>query len=82
MVADNSPKGFEAHMMMRLRDSEAFKAYQEAFRAATGLPLALVGSDPDHWCMDGETRNLSPFCKQLKELVQAILATREIGGHR
>lgn len=39
--------------------------YQEAFRIATGLPLRLVSSDPEVWCLDEQSINRSPFCEAL-----------------
>jgi AraC-like DNA-binding protein/ligand-binding sensor protein len=65
MVTINSPKGFEATLHQRLKQSDTFRVYQEAFRTATGLPLRLVGADPDHWDLDEECVNRSPFCEHL-----------------
>ncbi len=39
--------------------------YQDAFRAATGLPLRLVESDTEKWCLDDQSINRSPFCEKL-----------------
>lgn len=61
----DAAKAFEATLHERLRNSEAFKVYQEAFRTATGLPLRLVGANPDAWCLDEQSVNRSPFCEQL-----------------
>lgn len=58
-------KQFEATLHERLRKSALFRVYQDAFRTATGLPLRLVGADPDDWCLDGEAVNRSPFCEKL-----------------
>lgn len=49
----------------KLRDSEFFATYQDAFRTATGLPLRLVSAQMDDWCLDGNTENRSPFCQEL-----------------
>jgi AraC-like DNA-binding protein len=61
----NAAKGFEASLHERLRTSDTFRIYQEAFRTATGLPLRLVGANPDAWDLDDECVNRSPFCEQL-----------------
>ena len=61
----NAAKGFEASLHERLKHSDLFKTYQEAFRTATGLPLRLLGADPDHWCLDENAVNRSPFCERL-----------------
>lgn len=52
-------------MHERLRQSELFRVYQDAFRTATGLPLRLVGANPDDCCLGGEAVNRSPFCEEL-----------------
>ena len=61
----DSAKAFEANLHQRLKASDAFKNYQQAFRTATGLPLRLVGADPDQWCLDDQAVNRSPFCERL-----------------
>ncbi len=58
-------KQFEATLHERLKNSELFKVYQNAFRTATGLPLRLVGADPEEWCLDDQSINRSPFCEVL-----------------
>lgn len=58
-------KDFESQLHERLARSDTFRVYQDAFRIATGLPLRLVGADPDQWCLDQNTINRSPFCEQL-----------------
>jgi AraC-like DNA-binding protein/ligand-binding sensor protein len=58
-------KQFEATLHERLKQSEIFKVYQDAFRTATGLPLRLVGADPEQWCLDDQSINRSPFCEIL-----------------
>jgi len=57
--------------------SDRFKIYQDAFRLTTGLPLRLVSADPDHWCLDDETINRSPFCEALNICGGAYTACRE-----
>jgi len=61
----DAAKAFEANLHERLKNSEVFRAYQEAFRTATGLPLRLVGANPDAWCLDENSTNRSPFCEEL-----------------
>ncbi|MEM9236373.1 MAG: helix-turn-helix domain-containing protein [Verrucomicrobiota bacterium] len=61
----NAAKAFETNLHKRLKDSDVFRVYQEAFRTATGLPLRLVGANPDDWCLDEQTVNRSPFCETL-----------------
>lgn len=56
---------FENALLQRLSHSERFKGYQEAFRIATGLPLRIVSSDPDGWCLGDQSINRSPFCEAL-----------------
>ncbi|WP_052573137.1 helix-turn-helix domain-containing protein [Haloferula sp. BvORR071] len=56
---------FEATLHERLKQSDLFRVYQDAFRTATGLPLRLVGADPDDWCLDDQSVNRSPFCEAL-----------------
>lgn len=56
---------FETSLFDRLAGSERFKIYQDAFRTATGLPLRLVSADPEHWCLDDQSINRSPFCETL-----------------
>ncbi|MGL4400485.1 MAG: helix-turn-helix domain-containing protein [Luteolibacter sp.] len=56
---------FEIRLLGRLAGSERFLNYQDAFRTATGLPLRLVPSDPEHGCLDDQNINRSPFCEVL-----------------
>ncbi|MBC8126906.1 MAG: PocR ligand-binding domain-containing protein [Gloeobacteraceae cyanobacterium ES-bin-144] len=56
---------FEISLLVRISNSDRFKMYQEAFRTATGLPLRLVSSDPNGWCLDDQKINRSPFCEAL-----------------
>jgi AraC-like DNA-binding protein/ligand-binding sensor protein len=56
---------FENTLLQRIANSDRFKMYQEAFRTATGLPLRLVSSDPNGWCLDDQKINRSPFCEEL-----------------
>lgn len=66
MVTDPQPqKEFEHSLLQRIVQSERYKMYQDAFRTATGLPLRLVSSDPEGWCLDDQSINRSPFCEEL-----------------
>lgn len=56
---------FEHSLFERLRGSELFITYQNAFRSATGLPLRIVDGDTNQWCLDEEAVNRSPFCEKL-----------------
>ena len=81
---------FEDTLLRRIAHSERFKGYQEAFRTATGLPLRIVPSDPDGWCLGDQSINRSPFCEALnlcKSACRACLDTNrrlmreaEVGG--
>ena len=70
----NAAKGFETSLHERLKKSDAFKVYQDAFRNATGLPLRLVAADPDNWCLDEQSVNRSPFCEKLNLCEKACAA--------
>lgn len=68
---------FEHSLFEKLRSSELFVTYQNAFRSATGLPLRLVDNDTGTWCLDEETVNRSPFCEKLnlcKSACQACIS--------
>lgn len=71
-------KQFETTLHERLKQSDLFRVYQDAFRTATGLPLRLVGADPEEWCLDDQSVNRSPFCEVLnlcKTACQACVET-------
>lgn len=70
-------KEFEASLLTRLKNSDNFKLYQEAFRTATGLPLRLVSADPDSWFLDENHVNRSPFCEVLNDCETACSACIE-----
>jgi AraC-like DNA-binding protein len=80
-MSSSSPKPastpFEATVHERLKQSDLFKVYQDAFRTATGLPLRLVGANPDDWCLDDQAVNRSPFCEALNLCRSACLACIE-----
>ncbi len=56
---------YDHTLFERLRRSDLFETYQDAFRSATGLPLRLVGANVEEWCLDDAGKNLSPFCETL-----------------
>lgn len=56
---------FERTLFEKLRRSELFVTYQNAFRNATGLPLRLVDNQTGNWCLDDESANRSAFCEKL-----------------
>lgn len=58
-------KNYEQSLFENLFHSELFATYQDAFRCATGLPLRLVSSNVEEWCLDEQVGNRSPFCEKL-----------------
>jgi AraC-like DNA-binding protein/ligand-binding sensor protein len=76
-AAPHAHQTFEATLFDRLLQSERFRIYQDAFRTATGLPLRLVSADPDHWCLDDQSINRSPFCETLNLCKAACVACLE-----
>lgn len=68
---------FEILLMERLKQSDRFRVFQDAFRTATGLPLRLVSANIDHWCLDDENVNRSPFCETLNLCSHACQACVE-----
>jgi AraC-like DNA-binding protein len=71
---------FEHTLFEKLRRSELFVTYQNAFRSATGLPLRLVDNDTGAWCLDDEHVNRSPFCEKLnlcKTACQACISVNQ-----
>lgn len=69
---------FIRRIFERLLRSERFERYARAFRSATGLPLRMVSSDPDHWCLDDANENRSPFCERINLCHSACSACREV----
>jgi AraC-like DNA-binding protein/ligand-binding sensor protein len=65
---------FESTLHERLKQSELFRIYQDAFRTATGLPLRLVGAEAEAWCLDDQSVNRSPFCEVLNLCASACKA--------
>ena len=80
-MSESTPKPastpFEATLHERLKQSDLFRVYQDAFRTATGLPLRLVGANPDDWCLDDQAVNRSPFCEVLNLCRSACMACIE-----
>jgi AraC-like DNA-binding protein/ligand-binding sensor protein len=70
-------KAFENTLLDRLVHSDRFKIYQDAFRITTGLPLRMVSADPDHWGLDDQSVNRSPFCEALNLCESACNACHE-----
>lgn len=75
-----SHKSFQQTIFERLLASERFIVYQNAFRAATGLPLRLVESDTEKWCLDDNSINRSPFCEELNLCKSACNACIDVNA--
>ncbi|MES2440629.1 MAG: helix-turn-helix domain-containing protein [Verrucomicrobiota bacterium] len=71
------PNDYDQALFEKLRHSELFETYQDAFRSATGLPLRLVGANVGEWCLDEPGRNRSPFCETLNLCKSACAACVE-----
>ncbi|MFD0894488.1 helix-turn-helix domain-containing protein [Luteolibacter ambystomatis] len=52
-------------LLQRLRESEIFRVYQEAFRNATGLPLQFSGTDLEDRCVEIGTPGTAELCEAL-----------------
>jgi len=61
-MAENPSPNFEELVFDRLKTSDEFIAYEEAFRLATGLPLRFMSRD-EEWCLTEANENQSPFCE-------------------
>jgi AraC-like DNA-binding protein/ligand-binding sensor protein len=77
----NDPNHFEQNLFEKLLNSELLITYQNAFRSATGLPLRLVSSDLENWCLDDQAGNRSPFCVKLNLCKTACHSCIEV-NHR
>ena len=75
MRRDQDP--YELTLFDKLCHSELFATYQDAFRCATGLPLRLVSSDVDEWCLGDQAGNRSEFCEKLNLCERACSACVE-----
>lgn len=74
----SEPSDYNHTLFERLRRSDLFETYQDAFRSATGLPLRLVGANIEEWCLDEAGTNRSPFCETLnlcRSACQACIET-------
>lgn len=65
---------YDHSLFEKLRNSELFETYQDAFRTATGLPLRLVSANVEEWCLDESRQNRSPFCEALNLCKSACAA--------
>lgn len=61
-MAQATLPNFEKVVFERLRTSDEFTSYEEAFRLATGLPLRFMRMD-EEWCLTEHNENQSPFCE-------------------
>jgi AraC-like DNA-binding protein len=75
MIQD--PTAYDHALFEKLKQSELFSTYQDAFRSATGLPLRFVGADVTEWCLDDEKLNRSGFCETLNLCRSACAACIE-----
>jgi len=88
MALDSLPI-FEKVVFDRLKASDEFVSYENAFRLATGLPLRFMRMD-EEWCLTEHNENQSPFCeiinkcesacKQCLETNQKLLSRVEVEG--
>ncbi len=80
---------FEKVVFDRLKASDEFVSYENAFRLATGLPLRFMRMD-EEWCLTEHHENQSPFCeiinkcevacKQCVETNRKLLSRVEVEG--
>ena len=88
-MADSTLPNFEKVVFDRLKGSDEFIAYENAFRLATGLPLRFMRMD-EEWCLTEHNENQSPFCEiinkcksacqQCIETNRKLLAQVEVDG--
>jgi AraC-like DNA-binding protein/ligand-binding sensor protein len=71
------PNDYDHALFEKLKHSELYETYQDAFRSATGLPLRLVGSNVTEWCLDDSSKNRSAFCEKLNLCKSACSACIE-----
>ncbi|MFT3992535.1 MAG: helix-turn-helix domain-containing protein [Luteolibacter sp.] len=76
-----APNDYDQVLYEKLKHSELFATYQDAFRVATGLPLRLVGPDLESWCMDEHGENRSSFCELLNLCKSACHECIETNRH-
>ena len=88
-MADATLPNFERLVFERLKASDEFTSYENAFRLATGLPLRFLRMD-EEWCLTEHYDNQSPFCeiinkckiacKECVETNRQLLKTVEVNG--
>jgi len=89
LMAETTLPNFEKVVFERLKTSDEFVAYENAFRLATGLPLRFMRMD-EEWCLTEHSENQSPFCeiinkcetacRQCVETNRKLLAQVEVNG--
>lgn len=57
----------DGELIERLKAAPFYQTYQNAFRAATGLPLILVSADKQHFNPCHASANQNPFCRALNQ---------------
>ncbi len=68
---------YEHDLIEKVRATDLYKTYQNAFRQATGLPLRLVLFD-EEWCINQQLDNQSGFCELLNLCESACQACRDV----
>lgn len=68
---------FDQRVFEKVRTSELFTSYQNAFREATGLPLRALNIDDD-WCLNEHLKNQSPFCETMNRCQIACSACVDV----
>lgn len=68
---------YDQALFEKLKHTELFATYQDAFRSATGLPLRFVGAEVSDWCLDDEKLNRSAFCEAINLCGNACAACVE-----
>lgn len=69
-MADPNLQNFDKTVFERLRVSDEFVEYRNAFRLATGLPLRFMRMD-EEWCLSEHSENQSPFCEIINRCEKA-----------
>lgn len=69
-MASESLPAFEKVVFDRLKRSDEFVSYENAFRLATGLPLRFMRMD-EEWCLTEHNENQSPFCEIINKCKEA-----------
>ncbi|MGC4014122.1 MAG: helix-turn-helix domain-containing protein [Luteolibacter sp.] len=79
--ASSSSSILDDPLLERLKRSDHYRKFKEAFQSATGLPLRIVRPDSEGWCMEEDPTNRSPFCEVLNVCESACHACLEL-NHR